>query len=134
VHDDKRVGRESKVRCIHGPKALNRKLATVQSYCGVSLQLEDVTPITVPNVIGLGKPDADTRLKAALLRYIARYPFAASGDGKATEQSPAAGTLVPSFTIVTVSYPSPLGPYRTPRLTGRRCRAARTRAGSIAFW
>jgi hypothetical protein len=45
-----------------------------------------------------------------MLRHIARFPFSATGDGRATMQDPAAGTSVPSFTVVTDSYPSPKGP------------------------
>jgi PASTA domain len=67
-------------------------------------------PVTVPNVIGLGNAAANAALDALLLRHISQFPFGADGDGTATAQSPAAGTVVPSYTIVTVSYPSPLGP------------------------
>ena len=67
-------------------------------------------PVSVPNVIGMGRPQAEASLDAKLLRHIARFPFSATGDGTATLQDPPAGTLVPSFTVVTVSYPSPLGP------------------------
>ena len=67
-------------------------------------------PVSVPLVIGLGRPQAEAALDAKLLRHIARFPFSADGDGSATLQDPPAGTLVPSFTVVTVSYPSPLGP------------------------
>lgn len=66
--------------------------------------------ITVPNVIGMPRPEAEAALAANNLRYIARFPFSATGDGRAAAQDPAAGTLVPMFSVVTVSYPSPLGP------------------------
>jgi hypothetical protein len=66
--------------------------------------------VIVPNLIGLSRPDAEAALDALLLRHIAQFPFAASGDGTATTQTPAAGASVPAFTIVTVGYPSPLGP------------------------
>jgi hypothetical protein len=64
----------------------------------------------IPNLIGIDRPTVEATLDALLLRHIARFPFGASGEGLAAAQSPAAGTSVPSFTIVTVSYPSPLGP------------------------
>ena len=66
--------------------------------------------VTVPDVIGKGRLEAEAALEAKLLRYIARFPFAGDGDGRATTQSPPAATLVPAFTVVTVSYPSPMGP------------------------
>ena len=66
--------------------------------------------INVPNVIGMSRTEAEATLAANNLRYIARFPFSATGDGRASAQDPAAGTSVPSFTVVTVSYPSPLGP------------------------
>jgi len=67
-------------------------------------------PVTVPNLIGLGRPAAEAKLDALKLRHIAKFPFSATGDGTATAQDPAAGTQVPTFSIVSVSYPSPLGP------------------------
>jgi PASTA domain len=67
-------------------------------------------PVTVPNVIGLDGQAADAALDVLLLRHISQFPFGAEQDGKATAQNPAAGTSVPAYTIVTVSYPSPLGP------------------------
>jgi hypothetical protein len=45
-----------------------------------------------------------------LLRHIAKFPFSADGDGTATAQDPPVGTIVSSYTVVTVSYPSPMGP------------------------
>jgi len=66
--------------------------------------------VSVPNVIGMGRLEAEAALEAKMLRYIARFPFSAMGDGRASAQDPAAGTAVPSFTVVTVSYPSPMGP------------------------
>jgi hypothetical protein len=76
----------------------------------MATSLGGAMPVLVPNVIGLGKVDAEAKLDAAHLRYIARFPFSATGDGSATAQSPAAGTSVPAFSIVTVDYPSILGP------------------------
>jgi hypothetical protein len=67
-------------------------------------------PVSVPNLIGLGRSAAEAKLDALLLRHIAKFPFDAGGDGSATAQSPAAGTLVPSLSIVTVTFPSPFGP------------------------
>lgn len=66
--------------------------------------------VTVPNLIGLGRAAAEAQLDALRLRHIARFPFDARGDGSATEQIPAAGTEVLKYSVVTVSYPSPLGP------------------------
>jgi len=66
--------------------------------------------VSVPNVIGMSRLEAEAALQSKMLRYIARFPFSATGDGKASAQDPAAGTMVPSFTVVTVSYPSPMGP------------------------
>jgi hypothetical protein len=67
-------------------------------------------PVSVPNVIGLDRTTAEAKLDAALLRHIAKFPFSASGDGSAATQDPAAGTMVPPYTVVTVSYPSLMGP------------------------
>jgi len=66
--------------------------------------------VSVPNVIGLGRTAAEAKLFGLLLRHIGKFPFAAAGDGSATAQSPAASTLVPPFSVVSVTYPSPLGP------------------------
>lgn len=66
--------------------------------------------VTVPDLLGLGRTTAEAKLDSLHLRYIARFPFSATGDGSATSQEPAAGTEVPSYSIVTVSYPSPMGP------------------------
>jgi hypothetical protein len=65
--------------------------------------------VQVPNVIGLGRTEAEDRLEALGLRHIARLPFGVE-DGRATDQSPAAGTAVEQHSIVTVTYPTPLGP------------------------
>ena len=67
-------------------------------------------PVTLPNLIGLGRTDAEATLDALLLRHVATFPFAISGDGSASAQFPPAGTVVPLYTVVTVTYPSPLGP------------------------
>ena len=66
--------------------------------------------VAVPMVVGLGRAAAEAKLFSLNLRHIGKFPFAATGDGSATAQSPAAGTLVPTYSIVTVTYPSPLGP------------------------
>lgn len=67
-------------------------------------------PITVPNVIGLGRTAAEAELDGLLLRHIAQFPFGATGDGSASQQSPVGGTMVPPYSIVTVAYPTPFGP------------------------
>jgi hypothetical protein len=67
-------------------------------------------PVIVPNVVGMGGGDAIAALQAVRLRHRGRLPFSATGDGSATEQNPPAGSSVPPFTIVTVSYPNPFGP------------------------
>ncbi|SEN50579.1 PASTA domain-containing protein [Duganella sp. CF517] len=66
--------------------------------------------ISVPNVIGMARPAAESTLAASQLRYIARFPFSATGDGTAAAQTPTPGSTAPMFSVVTVSYPSPLGP------------------------
>ena len=66
--------------------------------------------VSVPNVIGMGRAEAEAALDTKLLRHMARFPFGATGDGSAAAQNPASGTLVPSFAIVVVDYPSPQGP------------------------
>jgi hypothetical protein len=66
--------------------------------------------VTVPNLIGRGRTAAEAELDALLLRHIAQFPFGASGDGSASQQSPVGGTVVPEYSIVTVSYPTPFGP------------------------
>lgn len=66
-------------------------------------------PVSVPNVIGLARTAAEAKLDSLLLRHIAKFPGAA-GDGRATAQSPLAGTLVPTYSVVAVTYPTPLGP------------------------
>lgn len=75
-------------------------------------------PVSVPNVVGMGRHGAEAALDSAMLRHIARFPFSATGTGTASEQSPPAGAVVPSFTVVTVSYPSPMGPLDDTPITG----------------
>jgi len=67
--------------------------------------------ISVPSVIGMTRPGAEAALAANNLRYIARFPFSAAGDGTASAQNPTPGAAVPLFTVVTVSYASPMGPF-----------------------
>jgi hypothetical protein len=67
-------------------------------------------PVIVPNLVGLGRLAAEAKLDALKLRHIAKFPFSATGDGSATAQDPAAGTQVPTFSIVSVSYPTTVGP------------------------
>jgi hypothetical protein len=52
------------------------------------------------------------------LRHLGKLPFSATGDGTAADQDPPAGTDVPPFTIVTVSYPSPIGPLEDQNVEG----------------
>jgi hypothetical protein len=66
--------------------------------------------VVVPNVVGLGRAAAEAKLDSFLLRHIARFPFDAAGNGTAVEQMPIAGIEVRRYSVVTVSYPSPLGP------------------------
>ena len=66
--------------------------------------------VTVPNLIGRGRTEAEQLLASVPLRFIARFPFDASGAGLANAQSPTAGSLVPQYSVVTVDYPTPLGP------------------------
>ena len=58
----------------------------------------------------MGRGDAEQLLSSLSLRFIAKFPFSASGVGLASAQQPAAGTSIPEFSVVTVEYPSPLGP------------------------
>ena len=67
-------------------------------------------PVVVPNVVGMGRSLAEKTLFDALLRYVARFPFSASGNGAAAHQAPAAGATVLPYSVVTVEYPSPFGP------------------------
>ena len=64
-------------------------------------------PVTVPNVIGLGRTAAEAALDGLLLRHIASFPVSVTGDGTASQQSPVGGTSVPQYSIVTVDYPTP---------------------------
>lgn len=66
--------------------------------------------VLVPNVIGLGRSVTEQRLALVQLRFIARFPFSAAGEGSASAQVPAAGSSVNKYSIVVVDYPSPLGP------------------------
>ena len=87
-------------------------------------------PVTVPNVIGLDRPAAEAKLDALSLRHIAQFPFSASGDGRAAAQDPAAGSHVPAFSIVRVSFPSPMGPLDDSPVQGPTLRAG-TYVGDI---
>ena len=74
--------------------------------------------ITVPNVVGLGRGDAERKLDEAHLRYIAVLPQGPGDQALAATQSPAAGTLAGEWTIVTVTYPSIFGPLPDSGLQG----------------
>lgn len=87
-------------------------------------------PVTVPNVIGLDRPTAEAKLDSLNLRHIARFPFLATGDGRATAQDPAAGSQVPAFSVVKVSFPSPLGPLDDSPVQGPTLQAG-THVGEI---
>lgn len=65
--------------------------------------------VVVPYLNGQDRASAEKMLHGLLLRHIAMLPFG-PGDGRATEQIPAAGTLVATYSVVRVIYPSPLGP------------------------
>jgi hypothetical protein len=75
--------------------------------------------ITVPNVVGLGRGDAEKKLDEAHLRYIAVLPQGPGDQALATTQSPAPGTLAGEWTIVTVTYPSIFGPLPDSSLQGQ---------------
>jgi hypothetical protein len=75
-------------------------------------------PVAVPNLIGLGRGAAESALDALLLRHIARFPFDGAGDGSAKAQSPEAGAMVAPYSVVTVSYPSPMGPLEDSSVMG----------------
>jgi hypothetical protein len=77
--------------------------------------------VTVPSVIGLGRNDAEAALGKVPLRYV-QHIVVGAGTGLATAQSPAAGTKVDAYTVVTVSYLSPIfapdSPVEGPEPTG----------------
>ena len=75
--------------------------------------------VTVPNVVGLGREDAEKKLDDAHLRYIAVLPQGPSNEVLASTQSPAAGTVAGEWTIVTVTYPSIFGPLPDSGLQGQ---------------
>jgi hypothetical protein len=79
--------------------------------------------IRIPNVIGMDRTAVEAALDSLLLRYIARVTFSATGDGKAAAQDPPAGVQVPSYSIITVSYPSPMGPLDDTPVRGPTLRA-----------
>ena len=87
--------------------------------------------VAVPMVVGLGRAAAEAKLFSLNLRHIGKFPFAAAGDGTATMQSPTPGALVPPFSIVTVTYPSPLGPLDDTAVQGPTLPAG-TYEGSIS--
>jgi PASTA domain len=74
--------------------------------------------IIIPNVVGLSREDAEKKLDAAHMRYIAVLSQGPSNQVLATTQSPAAGTAAGEWTIVTVTYPSIFGPLPDPGLQG----------------
>ncbi|MCK0511472.1 PASTA domain-containing protein [Aromatoleum buckelii] len=75
-------------------------------------------PVIVPNVIGMSSLAAVAALGAVKLRHLGKLPFLATGDGTAATQDPPAGAEAPPFTVVTVSYPSPLGPMPDQNIEG----------------
>ena len=71
--------------------------------------MENAFPmVSVPNVIGFGRVDAERILAAVPLRYIAKLVSSATGTGVASAQTPVAGTMVREFSVVKVEYPNPL--------------------------
>ena len=72
----------------------------------------------IPNVVGLSREEAEQKLDAAHMRYIAVLSQGPSKQVLATTQSPAAGTVAGEWTIVTVTYPSIFGPLPDPGLQG----------------
>src|SRR4051794_20057844 len=99
-------------------KASNPSLPTTRSvgtYPGISPSVSSqmgvrVMRVVVPNLIGLDRGTAEALLDSLMLRYVAKFPFSAGGNGLAAEQSPEAGTTVGRYSVVTVSYPSIIGP------------------------
>ena len=67
-------------------------------------------PVVIPNIVGMSRTLAEKTLSDAPLRFVAAFPFGATGDGKAVSQTPAAGVTVRPYSVVRVNYPSPLGP------------------------
>jgi hypothetical protein len=86
---------------------------------------EEMMAVSVPNLIGLGRGAAELALDALLLRHIARFPFDGAGDGSARAQSPEAGAMVAPYSVVTVSYPSPMGPLEDSSVMGPALPAGR---------
>src|SRR5438270_67853 len=68
-----------------------------------------IPAITVPNVVGLARSDAERVLAAAGLCFNANFPFSAAGGGSASGETPSAGASVASRSTVDVAYASPLG-------------------------
>jgi hypothetical protein len=64
--------------------------------------------VTVPNVIGMGRGQAEGVLSSVPLRFIARLVSSPTGLGSAAAQTPVAGTSVLEYAVVTVEYPNPL--------------------------
>lgn len=63
--------------------------------------------INVPDLIDLGRPTAEDRLDNLGLRYRALFKETNPPTGNVVAQSPAAGTRVGRYTVVTVTYSSP---------------------------
>ena len=68
----------------------------------------DLQSVTVPNVIGMGRGEAEQLLTSVPLCFIARLVSSAIGGGIASEQSPVAGSIVLEYSVVTVVYPNPI--------------------------
>src|SRR5207249_1653531 len=77
--------------------------ASLVNACGELMPKRAVSlaKVTVPNVVGMGRTAAENALAAVHLRYIAKFPFSAGGDGSATKETPTAGTIVFRFSVVT---------------------------------
>jgi hypothetical protein len=68
----------------------------------------DLSIVTVPNVIGMSRGEAEQTLTAVPLRFIAKFVSSGTGDGTAATQSPAAGSRVLEYAAITIEYPNPI--------------------------
>jgi hypothetical protein len=85
--------------------------------------------IAVPDLVGggLGRGQAEPLLNSLLLRYVAKFRVVGGSTGLAVEQSPEAGKLVGPYSVVIVTYTTPLdipdsgieGPGPSGSLSGR---------------
>jgi hypothetical protein len=74
--------------------------------------------VVVPNLIGMELPPAEKLLDSLRLLYIIKNAAGKIGETAATEQTPKAGTSVGELSVVTVTFPNPLGPLPDPPVEG----------------